>query len=227
MTPASMLQGKMAVTRVLVYVLTAVLVGGCGGKPAPGEVKEAASPSAATVESSPDEAQPSKSASFEQQLELQGISFRVSSPNSASGNTVTVAPTGLEIDNSPWESPVDGDVIGAEIEDLDANGSPEVYVYVRSRDPDARGSLVAYAANNHKSLSAVYLPQLSDDPAASSGYQGHDEFALVESSLARRFPIYAGDGRGSAPTGKIRQLQYKLTAGEAGWQLRLVNSTEF
>ena len=214
-------------TRVLVYVLTAVLVGGCGGKSAPGNVNEATSPPVAAVESLPIEAEPVRSASFEQQLELQGIGFRVSSPNAASGNTVTVVPAGLEIDNSQWESPVDGDVVGAEIEDLDANGSPEVYVYVRSRDPDARGSLVAYAANNRKSLSAIYLPPLSDDPAASSGYQGHDEFALVESSLARRFPIYAGDGRGSAPTGKIRQLQYKLTAGEAGWQLRLVNSTEF
>jgi hypothetical protein len=40
----------------------------------------------------------------------------------------TVVPTRLEIDNSPWESPVDGDVVGAEIEDLDANGSPEIYV---------------------------------------------------------------------------------------------------
>jgi hypothetical protein len=54
---------------------------------------------------------------------LQGIGFHVSSPNIASGNTVTVVPTGLEIDNSPGESPVDGDVVGAEIEDLDANGS--------------------------------------------------------------------------------------------------------
>jgi hypothetical protein len=213
--------------RVLSYALAAALVGGCGGKPAPDVASEAASKPAPAVEAPSTAAPTAVSAGFDQQRELQGIGFRVSSPNLAMGNTVTVVPTGLEIDNSPWESPVDGDVVGAEIGDLDANGSPEIYVYVRSRDSAARGSLVGYAANNRKSLSAIYLPPLSDDPAAAAGYQGHDEFALVERSLARRFPLYAGDGVAAVPTGKTRQLQYRLTAGEAGWKLDLVNSTEF
>ena len=212
--------------RVLSCALAAALVGGCGGKPAPGDASEPASKLAPVIEAPAAAVPPAVSAGFDQHLELQGIGFHVSSPNLASGNTVTVVPTGLEIDNSPWESPVDGDVVGAEIGDLDANGSPEIYVYVRSRDSAARGSLVGYAANNRKSLSAIYLPPLSDDPAAAAGYQGHDEFALVEQSLARRFPLYAGDGDAAVPTGKTRQLQYRLTAGEAGWKLDLVNSTE-
>jgi len=33
----------------------------------------------------------------------------------------------------------------------------------------------------------------------------------VEGVLGRRFPIH---DEGGAPTGKLRQLQYKLTAGE-------------
>ena len=213
--------------RRLAGLLAAVLAGGCGGKPAPGD---AAGPSAqpATVTEPPAASvQPADNVGFDQRLELQGIAFRVSSPNSATGNSVTVTTTGLEIDNSPWESPADGDVVGAEVGDLDANGSPEIYVYVRSRDPDARGSLVGYAANNRKSLSAINLPSLSDNPAAAAGYRGHDEFALVEQSLARRFPLYSGDGAAAVPTGKTRQLQYKLTAGEAGWRLELVDSTEF
>lgn len=213
--------------RRLAGLLAAVLAGGCGGKPAPGD---AAGPSAQAAAANPPTAanvQPADNASFDQRLELQGIAFRVSSPNSATGNSVTVTTTGLEIDNSPWESPADGDVVGAEVGDLDANGSPEIYVYVRSRDPDARGSLVGYAANNRKSLSAINLPSLSDDPAAAAGYRGHDEFALVEQSLARRFPLYSGDGDAAGPTGKTRQLQYKLSMGEASWQLELVNSTEF
>lgn len=213
--------------RRLAGLLAAVLAGGCGGKPAPGD---AAGPSAqpATVTEPPAASvQPADNVGFDQRLELQGIAFRVSSPNSATGNSVTVTTTGLEIDNSPWESPADGDVVGAEVGDLDANGSPEIYVYVRSRDPDARGSLVGYAANNRKSLSAINLPSLSDNPAAAAGYRGHDEFALVEQSLARRFPLYSGDGDAASPTGKTRQLQYRLIAGEASWQLELVNSTEF
>jgi hypothetical protein len=171
--------------------------------------------------------QPADNVAFEQRLELQGVGFHVSSPNAVTGNSVTVNTTGLEIDNSPWELPADGDVIGAEVGDLDANGSPEIYVYVRSRGPDARGSLVGFAANHRKSLSAIYLPPLSDDPVAAAGYRGRDEFALVERSLARRFPLYSGDGDAAVPSGKTRQLQYRLIPGEAGWQLELVDSTEF
>jgi hypothetical protein len=38
---------------------------------------------------------------------------------------------------------------------------------------------------------------------------------------------YSGDGDAAVATGKMRQLQYRLIAGEASWQLELVNSTEF
>lgn len=42
--------------------------------------------------------------------------------------------------------------------------------------------------------------------------------------IARRFPI-CDDHR--KPTGKWRQLQYKLVPGEAGWQLRVERMIEF
>jgi len=149
------------------------------------------------------------------------------SPNVAAGNTVDVAPAGLEIDNSPFTTDADGAVTGAEVADLDADGSPEVYVYVTSTDDAERGSVVAFSANKRKSLSSIYLPPIADTPAAAQGYQGHDDFAVVEGSLVRRFPIYAGEGVGAAPTGKTRQLQYKLVPGEAGWLLKLDRTTEF
>ena len=79
-------------------------------------------------------------------LELQGVTFNVVSPNEASANTVTVSTTGLEIDNSAWSQEVDGIVTGAEMADLNVDGSPEVYVYVRSTSADAKGSVVAYVA---------------------------------------------------------------------------------
>ena len=44
---------------------------------------------------------------------------------------------------------------------------------------------------------------------------GHDEFTIIESSLARRFPIYRDGDTNSNPTGGMRQIQYKLVDGEA------------
>jgi len=166
-------------------------------------------------------------AGFEQTLSLQGITFKVTCPNASSINTLTIEPSGLEIDNSPISREVDGTVTGAEVEDLNADGSPEIYVYVQSAGSGSYGSLVAYSANRKKSLSEIYLPPVADNPEASKGYMGHDEFAVVENTFVQRFPIYAEGDTNAAPTGKTRQLQYKLEAGEAGWVLRLDRTVEY
>jgi hypothetical protein len=122
---------------------------------------------------------------------------------------------------------VDGLVIGAEVADINADQSPEIYVYVRQPGPQARGALVAYSANNKKSISEIYLPPLTDNKEASAGYNGHDDLAVVEGVLARRFPIFGKDGDSSSRTGKTRQLQYKLVPGEAGWILKLDKTVEY
>jgi hypothetical protein len=175
----------------------------------------------------PNPAGPSAAAAahpFDRELDLLGVTFRVISPNRAAGNRVEITTAGLTIDNSPWQHEIEGVVTGAEVGDINADQSPEIYVYVTGTGEEAHGSLVAYSANRKKSLSAIYLPELSAHPGATEGYRGHDEMAVVEGILARRFPIFGADGK---PTGRMRQLQYKLAPGEAGWTLRLDRMIEF
>ena len=93
-------------------------------------------------------------------------------------------------------------------------------IYVTSAGSGSYGSLVAYSANKKKSLSEIYIPDIHDDKAASKGYMGHDEFRVVENTLVRRFPVYKENDTNSKATGGMRQIQYKLKAGEAGWILR-------
>lgn len=164
---------------------------------------------------------------FRQTLELQGVSFDIEATNDGSINQLKITPTGLTEDSSAVEIEIDGTVSGAEVEDLDANGFPEVYIYVNSAGSGSYGSLVAYAVNSGKSMTPIYLPPLEEDEKNMAGYMGHDEFAVLEGALGRRFPLYASGDSTSDPTGKIRQLQYKLTAGEAGWVLTLDSVTEF
>jgi hypothetical protein len=59
------------------------------------------------------------------------------------------------------------------------------------------------------------------------GYMGHDEFAVVENSLVRRFPVYREGDTNTAPSGRMRQIQYKLVAGESGWVLRKDRIVEY
>ncbi|BAF71366.1 hypothetical protein SUN_0406 [Sulfurovum sp. NBC37-1] len=164
---------------------------------------------------------------FDKVLKLQGITFHVQATNEGSLNQLTITPSGLEIDNRVIEQEIDGSVTGAEVADINGDGSPEIYVYVTSAGSGSYGTLVAYSANNKKSLSGIYLPPLEDDKKNSVGYMGHDEFAVIENSLARRFPVYNKEDSNAKPTGGTRQLEYKLVPGEASWQLKLVNSTTY
>ena len=189
-----------------------------GAKPASSNVM--ASPSTRPAATGPDKP-------FDRTLALQGISFRVRTANDSSLNTLEIVPSGLETDNSIITQQIDGQVTGAEVADLDADGSPEIYVYVNSAGSGSYGSLVAFAANRRKSLSQIHLPPVTENKQAARGYMGHDEFAVVENTFVQRFPIY-GDGDVNAkPSGRTRQLQYKLRPGEAAWVLRLDRVVEF
>ncbi len=157
---------------------------------------------------------------FDQVLRLQGITFRVRCTNEGSLNKVRIEPKGLKGANTPIEREIDGTVTMAEVADLNVDGSPEIYVYVTSAGSGSYGSLVAYSSNRKKSLSEIYLPPLTDDPEASKGYMGHDEFRVVESNLVRRWPLYRPGDANAQPTGGTRQISYTLKAGEAGWVLR-------
>jgi hypothetical protein len=140
---------------------------------------------------------------------------------------VTIVPSGLAIDNSPVEVETSGMVTGAEVADIDADGSPEIYIYVAEPGAEKRASLIAFSANKTKSLSQIFLPALEDDAKNAKGYRGHDEFAVVEGIVARRFPIYPDDKTQTEPTGKLRQIQYKLVPGEASWVLKIDRVVEF
>ncbi|WP_153114796.1 hypothetical protein [Rhodocyclus tenuis] len=168
---------------------------------------------------------------FDKTLELQGIRFHVTSFRAGAGSIVRVLPAGLSIDNSAQERAIDGLVSGAEVADLNADGSPEIYIYIRSVDADARGSLVAFSANRRKSLSDIHLPPLADHAQAAAGYQGNDEFAVLEGVLGRRFPLTGNggrhDGSGASSAVTMRQIQYRLLPGEVGWRLSIDRLFEF
>ncbi len=123
----------------------------------------------------------------------------------------------LEIDQGPYTQNLKGEVIDAEIGDLNMDGEPDIFIY--SKDEQGFGHLIAYSVNNGKSMSMVAVPELKDNAGAYAGYKGNDEFAVVENSLVRRFPI---DGEN-----KTKQIQYKLKDGEASRQLVVDKVVEY
>ena len=75
-------------------------------------------------------------------------------------------------------------LVRAEVADLDRDGSPEIYVYLKSTAAGSHGSLLAFSANRRKSLSDIFLAPLTDRNKAARGYRGQDEFAVVEHRLS-------------------------------------------
>ena len=164
---------------------------------------------------------------YNQSLSLQGITFDIHASQQGSMNILIIQPSGLEIDNRPQLHEIDGNVNNAEIEDLNSDGSPEVLVYITSAGSGSYGSVIGYSVNNKKSMSQIYFPPITENPEISKGYMGHDEFAIIETTFAQRFPVYKEGDSNSDPTGGMRQVQYKLVDGEAGRIFKVDKVVEF
>lgn len=156
----------------------------------------------------------SNAISFEKKLSLQGISYDVVVKGKGSIQQLRIITTGLKssIDTAVME--IDP-AINAEVEDLDHDGFSELLVYTQSAGSGSYGKVVGFSPNKGKSLSLIYFPELDMATPAAKGYQGHDEFAIVESNLLRRFKTFESGDTNAKPTGKMRQITYTLQNGEA------------
>jgi len=185
-------------------------------EPAPPVSGDTATNSAAEKPAAPAAANP-----YSQELKYGNLNFVVSAPQSASGNEVTITPSGLANSNDPITVPVEGIVTKSEAADIDGDDSPELLVV--SQSADKKGHAYVFSTFNKKSMGMVNLPDFTQDAKNKSVYQGMDDFALVETRFLHSFPIYENGNT----TGKSRQLQYKLKAGEAMKQLVLSSTIEY
>ncbi|MEH6586347.1 MAG: hypothetical protein V7720_07295 [Halioglobus sp.] len=157
-------------------------------------------------------------------LGLFDIEVVVSSSGLSSINTLSIRMGDADVSAT---DEVDGIVYRAEIADLNADGRPEVFAYVSSAGSGSYGSIVGYVVGENLELSPIALPDLGDSEEASTGYMGHDEFTVVESSLLRRFPLYHSGDVNAAPTGGSRSIAYKLGKASDAWVLSIASIDDY
>jgi hypothetical protein len=162
---------------------------------------------------------PCFAAPFDQTLNADGFSVRITSPNTPGKNTITLLPTGLKSMSAPLDVEVEDLIARAFLEDADGDNSPELFLILTNPGSGSYGKALAYSTNGKKSLTPIIFdePDLKD----LEGYMGHDEFAVMENTFVRRFPIYKKGDTNASPSGGWRQFQYKLQPGEAAWHFRL------
>jgi hypothetical protein len=96
----------------------------------------------------------------------------------------------LSSDVGSYTHALEGSVVGADVGDLNQDGSPEVLMYLSSPDDGRYGSVIGYSSNRGRSMSLIYAPLATNDAKYNRGYYGHDEFAIVEGTLVQ--PNYLG-----------------------------------
>lgn len=167
----------------------------------------------------------STAVSFQKKLTLQGITYDITSTGNGSTRNLTIVSTGFKGTVDKIVSTCDP-ITNAEIEDLDKDGFPELLIYTQSAGSGTYGSVIGYSPNKGVSLSQIYFPESDKAAPEMKGYMGHDEFAIVESSLVRRFKTFEGNDTNAKPTGKMRQIEYKLKEGEASKKFVMAKSTD-
>lgn len=160
---------------------------------------------------------------FSTTLSFQKTSFLIESRNLLKDNTITISPSGLTKDNNPVVAAVDGHVYKAEIGDLNQDGFPELAIYSRNNTSDSTATATVLGNNKGKSLSLVYLGEIADNEKASAGFSGHDSFEISNGFLYRSFMTYEN----GKPTGITRRIRYTLQPGEAAYQLKIAEITEY
>lgn len=178
-----------------------ILIASCKAEPKQDQETEA-NPTPEMSTDHTEEDTESASADYSNTLELQGIRFMVTAAN----GKLKVTPSGLEAVNEPMEWTIDGIVTGTEVEDLNADGWPELFVYTQSLDETKQANVHAFSVFNGKSMGRISFAPLLENAEASEGYVGGDEFAVVENTLVQRFIL---------SNGNTRQIQYKMVTGEA------------
>jgi hypothetical protein len=144
--------------------------------------------------------------------------FRINCYNkSAEKNPITIYPVGFESEARDFSFELKGVLIGAEVDDLNKDGFPELLLYVAPQDSLNKSSVIAISSQENKSVAPIVFPDILDDPRLRDSYKGSDKYMLLEGVLMRTYPLYEKDANGvQQPTGKMRRLMYRVAPGEQG-----------
>ena len=124
---------------------------------------------------------------FVRHLSLQGVNVVVVASGEGSVQQLSVRPSRRGQALPVVRQEVDGQVIGAEMEDLNGDGLPELFICVQSAGSGSYGTVLAWSTPASGGLLPITLQDLGTSDT--KGYRGHDQVAVVRTSLVRRSPI--------------------------------------
>jgi hypothetical protein len=163
---------------------------------------------------------------YDSTLKIGKAGYRISCFNKAiDRNILNIRPIGFKQEAREVSFELKGRVTGAEIDDLNLDGFPDILIYFL--DKDSKPSILSVSSKNNESLMPIYFPDITNDMVLSKGYRGGDEYKLVEGILFRKFPVYDTDTAIKVPTNKVRQIMYRVVEGDQGsWKFKAFKNFE-
>ena len=150
-------------------------------------------------------------------LKMGKTGYRVNCKNkNVDRNPLTVNLLGFESEARDMDLVISGRLAKAEIDDLNGDGFPDLVLYIYSDSNAMFGTVFTFLSEANKSITPCILPDTRLNGKLNTGYNGHDQFVLMQSYLQQKFPIYKTGDEKNKPTGGTRVILYQLVPGEDG-----------
>lgn len=163
---------------------------------------------------------------FDSTMKIGKAGYKVTCTNrNPERNSINISPIGFDNSMRDFGFEIKGRVRRAEVDDLNRDNFPDLVLYVYTNDTLNKGTVVCISSESNTSVVPIVFPDIVDDPKLRDGYRGFDEFMLMEGILTRRFPLFTTDASNPQPTGKIRQVMYRIGEGEKGMKKFIVMRT--
>lgn len=164
---------------------------------------------------------------FSKVLRLQDVGFTVSTIKKGDRKELSVYLFGPSVkDTKPHTLLFDGYAEDAEVEDLNADGSPELVVYTVSEGTGRFGNVFGFSVDKSGKMTRIEFPDVNDNVKLNKGYRGKDKFSLVERNLSQIFPVYNDSDPESQATGGTRQVVYKMVKSGNGFKFEISSTKD-
>lgn len=163
---------------------------------------------------------------YDSTMKIGKTGYRVLCNNKANNkNSLRIKLIGFEDTKDELEIDLKGKVTGAEVDDLNKDGFPDLVVYVITDDIKRKGTVIAISSNENKGILPIYFPSITDSEKLKQGYDGNDTFKLINGVLSHKFSI-TNTSDSSEQYAIARQVLYNVVKTENGWKFSVLRSIE-
>jgi hypothetical protein len=157
---------------------------------------------------------------YDSTMKVGKVGYRVSTNNkNEEKNSTTISPIGFSSGARDVTIEVRGRITRSEVDDLNRDGFPDLVMYIFNGVKNT-GTVLGVSSDKNESFQPIIFPDIVDDPKLRVGYNGGDQFLLMEGMLIRRFPLHTMDSASNTmkPIGMTRQIMYTVAPDEKGTQ---------